>query len=116
MRPPEVETLKRRQRRISVDRLPISRVDLWTSPPDTFRVFHSAYATVPELAVLFRYLAPVDLADTTALATYSDRLRAYVENSFPEYPEVFSKLVLQAVAPDDPNRSWVRVYPLAREP
>jgi hypothetical protein len=116
MDPPELQTLKRKQSRISVDRLPVNTVDLWPAGKDTFRVFHSAYAALPQLAVAFRYETPAALEDTLALRAYSNRLFDYITTQFPEYAEVFTAVVLQAMRSDTGNEMRTIIYPLSRDP
>jgi hypothetical protein len=115
MHPPELETLRREQARISVEHLPVGAMDPWPDGPDTFYVFNSAYAALPQLAVVFRYKIPPAVTDSVALGAYSERLHKYVTAQFPEYAEVFSALVLQGVHSQREDRGWTTVYPLKKE-
>jgi hypothetical protein len=114
-RPGEVDALQRKQRRLSVEQLPVGQVEEWPAGPDTFRVRSVAYGVLPSgLAVIVRYIAQGSLADTTALVPYADRLHRYMVAAFPEYPRVFRTLALEASDPADTRRTWTRVYPLGK--
>lgn len=115
MQPPELETLKREQARIAVEHLPVGALDAWPDGPDTFYVFNSAYAALPQLAVVFRYKIPPAVKDSVALGTYADRLHKYVATQFPEYADVFSTLVLQGVHSMQEDQGWTTAYPLKKE-
>jgi hypothetical protein len=114
-KPGEVESLKDEQSRISVDYLPKGKPELWPASPDSFRVHQVAYGLAQgALCVLLRYEAPAALADTAAQSIQGERLRRYVEESFPEYLEVFRYLALVAFLPQNPEQTWSRLYPLRR--
>ena len=117
-RPGDLAKLQLEQRRISVSNLPLNQIDPWPAGADTFRVFHSAYTLdAGQLALVFRYQSPFAMEDSVAVKDYSDRLRDYVTRAFPEYAEVFPRLVL--VAAEDPGsggRARINSYPLGRAP
>lgn len=117
IKPPEVERLQKIQKRISVDRLPAGRINPWPDPPDTFKVISVQYNILPSaLGLLVGFESPVAVTDTLGQAAYAAKLYRYVEAEFPEYPEVFTTVTLQAYDPATHRPFWVRNYPLEKAP
>ena len=116
--PPEVKELERDQSRISVSDLPKRNAPItWHAPPDSFRVHAVSYGVVGnELCVVVRYEANAALADTVAMNRAGDVLVRYMETTFPEYPQVFRRLALEAFDPQHPEATWTRLNPLRPPP
>ena len=113
--PPEVKELERDQSRISVSDLPKHDAPItWNATPsDSFRVHAVSYGVVQnDLCLLVRYEANAALSDTIALNRAGDLVQRYVETTFPEYPQVFRRLALEAFDPQHPEAAWTRINPL----
>lgn len=112
-KPPQVGKLQVEQRRISVSNLPVNQIDPWPAGADTFRVFHAGYTVDGgQLALMLRYQSPHAMQDSVEVKAYSQKLRNYVAAHFPEYPEVFPRLVLVASDPQDPKRVRINGFSL----
>jgi len=117
IKPPEVDRLEKMQKRINADRLPVGRISRWPAPPDTFQVFLVQYNLLPSGAgLMMSYESPVPVNDTPGQVEYAGRLFRYVEEEFPEYPEVFASVTLQAYDPATRTPFWIRTYPLEATP
>lgn len=115
--PAELNGLKRRQGRLNVTQLPVGTPEPWPAETDTFSVFSTAYALIAdELGILFGYETLAPLSDSTAVGAYSDQLSRYIRAGFPEYEEVFDKLVLRAVNPEDREQYTTHIYSLRSTP
>jgi hypothetical protein len=113
--PPELTALQRKQQRLSVTYLPVGgAIDRWPAPSDTFRVRSVQYTVGEEkLGLVFRHEAVFPVADSTAQKAYADRLFDFIRKSFPEYPEIFDRVVLVTIDPEASEESaLVYTYPL----
>ena len=112
--PPEVKDLEHEQARISVSDLPKQNAAIaWYVPPDSIRVHSIAYGAHPNgLVLVVSYEALAALADTVAQARDADRLRAYINENFPEYEKVFQLLAVEAFNPRNDEPSWSKLGPL----
>ncbi len=117
VKPAEVARIEHIQRRINVTHLPAGRIMKWPAPPDTFKVFSAQYNIMPGgLGLIFGYESPVAPDDTLGQAEYAGRLYRFIEDEFPEYPEVFSSVTLRAYEPATHRTFWSRNYPLEAKP
>ena len=112
--PPEVKDLEHEQKRISVSDLPKQNAAVtWYVPPDSVRVHSIAYGMHQnELVLVVSYETLSALSDTVAQARDADRLRAYINENFPEYEKVFQILAVEAFDPRNKEPSWNKLGPL----
>ena len=112
--PPDVKDLAHEQARISVSDLPKQDAAVaWSLPPDSVRVHSIAYGVHQnELVLVVSYEALAALSDTVAQTRDADRLRAYINETFPEYEKVFQLLAVEAFDPRNKEPSWSKLGPL----
>jgi len=112
--PPDVKDLEREQSRISVSDLPKQNAAVaWYVAPDSIRVHSIAYSAVQnDLVLVVSYETLAALADTVAQMRDANRLRAYINQNFPEYEKVFPLLAVEAFDPAHPEQRWSKVGPL----
>jgi hypothetical protein len=111
VKPAMLQTLQAEQRTIRVENLPAGRKLEWVAQDGTvFNTYMVSYEITPQgLAIRFQYEVPAPI-DTTAVAAKAPVLANFVRTSFPEYPEVFSEILLEATTPVDHQPVWAGTF------
>lgn len=116
VRPDKLDEIAKEQRTIIVENLPAGRRLEWVATDGTvFNPYLISYDVTTEgLALRLFYEIPQPI-DTTAVAAQAPTLARFVRGEFPEYQEIFSTMVLEAVAPVTHEPVWSGTFPF-REP
>lgn len=116
VRPARLDSLSREQRRIHTEDLPFGRVLHWKhSTGLEFRPYHATAeigANGLILMLSYEVAAPVD---TALVAQQAPLLADFIRTTFPEYPETFHEMGLQATTTVDHVPVWGGFFPFTPE-
>lgn len=116
VRPAMLDSLVKEQKRIHAQDLPFGRVLHWkhSSGVEFEPYLGSAEIGANGLILMLTYEVPAT-ADTAQVAAQAPLLADFVRTTFPEYPEVFHEMGLQATTAVDHQPVWGGFFPFKPE-